>query len=564
MVAAISVFKNGKRGNEALLLQQRSSPSPSRSSSAAAANDAFYSLSDSKDASSWMLPKHNSKKTSNVFSSGEKETKDEKANAESETTLAAVGNAETEASSSSSNGDDDDADQDNDDLLELRSRIFSEQPLTWDTTRHGAKGRFERTEPLRAVAVSAELEYRRRSRNTNGLSSLPPSPISRSLFPPVPLAPSHTDYVAVCVILKDQSVDLPEFVAWYTALGVKTFYLFDDGSSPAVSPEQAASALPPATRSETKVVVTPLTGEMISRHPTRRPQMAAYDSCVASYRAEHEWLAFFDVDEFVVISSNASFLLPSAATSGKPSSSVPSLPLLLSRYEGAAAALGLHWSMFGSAGRTARKPDSMLTAEAFESCLPADSGSNRHVKTIASTRMLDISESCMGPHHFAFWDFEKAVSEAEEESEKKEMEKEKSEADVAVVAGSPSLSPALPSLPQPPPPRHPPHPHRRRRPQPFTVDVEGTRIDGPYSRPSTPGGKPPKVPRSPAFLAHFALKSKEDFETKMARGSGMRNRKGWPFFNAVDGASTQTCSEASELAKKIRESGAIVLPASVA
>jgi len=430
-------------------------------------------------------------------------------------------------------------------LLALRSRIFSQQPPTEDKTPHGAAGRAARVASLREAAVSAELDYRRRRSSSNKDTSLllPPSPMSRSLFPPAPLSPSHRDYLAFCVVLKDQSDDLPEFVAWHAALGVRNFYLFDHGSNPPVSAREAAAMLPPtAAKDGTRVVVTPLTEADVAAHPSRIPQMAAYDSCVAAHRAEHEWLAFLDVDEFVVISPNSSFSSFSSSSASSSSSStaadaVPSLPLLLSRYEGAAAALALHWSMFGSGGRASRKPDSTLTAEAFQACLPRDNGNNRHVKTVAATRMLDVAEPCLGAHHFAYWDFEGAVADAA------------AAASAAASAADASASSSSPSSPSP----------ARRRPQPFAVDVEGARIDGPYSR-VAPGDPPPRVPHAPAFLAHYVLKSKEEYEAKMLRGNAMRSSKGWAFFEEVDSLSTERCVEAAALAQKIKATMKMMTP----
>ena len=509
------------------------------------------------------------------------------------------------------------------DIRLLRSRIFRKQPPTDDTTPQGP--RRERVMPARAAAVSAELEYRRRARQSATKSSMdgdgqsPLSPLSRSLFPSEPLSPLDPDYVAACVVLRDQKVDLPEFIAWHAALGIRTFYLYDHGSSPPVSAEEAASLLSwTSTENETmrekqetemetearmarmtstaiketnanntstfsssftsssgvSIHVTPLTEEQINAHPTLLPQMAGYDFCIEANRANHAWLAFFDVDEFVVItdvgSSLSSAPFPDTAhdranaasanadadvtaiaaetaanaasatlssSSSSPSEATTSsetllrlLPLLLSKYEGAAAALALHWKVFGSGGRASRKPDSQLTAEAFEDCVPSEDGDNWAVKTIASTRLLDVAEPCLGPHHFSYWDFEGAAD-AAEEAEKRQREG-------IALSSSSSFSP---------------------RPQPFAVDVTGSRIDGPLTR-ASPDGAPPKVPHFPAFLAHYVLKSKEEYQSKMLRGSGMRNHKPWTFFEEIDGHSTEKCFEAKKLARIMKASGMVRLP----
>jgi len=97
------------------------------------------------------------------------------------------------------------------------------------------------------------------------------------------------------------------------------------------------------------------------------------------------------------------------------------------------------------------------------------------VKTIAPTRLLDVAEPCLGPHHFSYWDFEGAAD-AAEEAEKRQSE--------GIALSSSSFSP---------------------RPQPFAVDVTGSRIDGPLAR-ASPDGAHPKVPHF-GDIAAIAKKS---------------------------------------------------------
>ena len=44
-------------------------------------------------------------------------------------------------------------------------------------------------------------------------------------------------------------------------------------------------------------------------------------------------------------------------------------------------------------------------------------------------------------------------------------------------------------------------------------------------------------------LYHYVTKSKEEFERKMARGSGMGNHRGMDFFKEMDGAATDACMD---------------------
>jgi hypothetical protein len=115
--------------------------------------------------------------------------------------------------------------------------------------------------------------------------------------------------------------------------------------------------------------------------------------------------------------------------------------------------------------------------------VPSEDGDNWTVRTIASTRLLDVAEPCLGPHHFSYWDLEGAAD-AAEEAQKRQSE------GIALYS---SFSP---------------------RPQPFAVVVTGSRIDSPLARASLDGA-PPKVPHFPAFLSHDVLKSKEEYQAKM-------------------------------------------------
>ncbi len=65
-------------------------------------------------------------------------------------------------------------------------------------------------------------------------------------------------------------------------------------------------------------------------HPTGFFQLWAYDACIQRYRRQHRWMAFIDVDEFLLLRD------PSAA----------SLPALLSEYEDQVG-LAVNWQVRG-------------------------------------------------------------------------------------------------------------------------------------------------------------------------------------------------------------------------
>ena len=44
----------------------------------------------------------------------------------------------------------------------------------------------------------------------------------------------------------------------------------------------------------------PLTPADIAAHGSGKPQLAAYDTCLARWGARHTWMGFIDVDEFLM------------------------------------------------------------------------------------------------------------------------------------------------------------------------------------------------------------------------------------------------------------------------
>lgn len=102
------------------------------------------------------------------------------------------------------------------------------------------------------------------------------------------LAPE--EYVAICIAVKDQALDLIEyFVHHYHHMGIRRFYVMDDGSDPPLS----SFEYPGVPRS----VLSFTWQDPASRSPTQ--QLAFYDQCVEKYRSKHKWIAFLDGDEFL-------------------------------------------------------------------------------------------------------------------------------------------------------------------------------------------------------------------------------------------------------------------------
>jgi hypothetical protein len=87
-----------------------------------------------------------------------------------------------------------------------------------------------------------------------------------------------------------------------------------------------------------------------------------------------------------------------------------------------------------------------------------------------------------------------------------------------------------------------PTPHNvRYKPGFFSVNTQKERKDGPFS-------DPPTFTR--LALHHYAVKSKEEYMNKSARGSGTGNKKGLSYWNLVHTRSNATCLDAVQLGKE--------------
>ncbi|SBV99451.1 conserved hypothetical protein [uncultured delta proteobacterium] len=157
-------------------------------------------------------------------------------------------------------------------------------------------------------------------------------------------------YLGICAIIKDEDPFLDEWMAYYLHLGVTAFYLYDNGSRI------------PLMHSLKKF--RPLLGvENLRIHaaPGEKVQMAAYEHCAQTYAAECRWIAFVDMDEFIVPKQH------------------DSIPAMLENFT-AHAGLALHWRMFGTNGHAV--PPVGLQIENYTRVTGPDDPYNLHIKSI--------------------------------------------------------------------------------------------------------------------------------------------------------------------------------------
>ena len=169
---------------------------------------------------------------------------------------------------------------------------------------------------------------------------------------------------AVCLIVRNEAPDIAEWIAFHALVGFDTQIIFDnrsDDATPAII--QAARRL-----YDIRFHDWP--------NSTPRSQVLAYDAACEAYRAEFDWIAFIDSDEFVI-----------------PDHYVP-INTYLARFDGFSG-LAMPWAIYGSSGHE-DFPKAMVleafTHRAFEHFPPV-----RHVKCIIRPH---FAGRCLNPHCF--------------------------------------------------------------------------------------------------------------------------------------------------------------------
>jgi glycosyltransferase involved in cell wall biosynthesis len=155
--------------------------------------------------------------------------------------------------------------------------------------------------------------------------------------------------IALCAIVRNEIRGLIEWLAHYKALGFDDFLIYDnasdDGTSDILRALDAAEELVHLDWPHTVGA---------------RPQRAAYDH--ARRRADADWLAFFDADEFLVLHENAS------------------ITDFIARFPEEVSAIAVNWVVFGSGGQKAWR--AVPVTERFTDALPPAAALSHTVKAI--------------------------------------------------------------------------------------------------------------------------------------------------------------------------------------
>ena len=153
-------------------------------------------------------------------------------------------------------------------------------------------------------------------------------PITRISIAPAPAA-ADRDGMAIVLIVRNEARHIAEWARFHHMAGVKHFLVYDNGSTDgtitairSALPAEALTVIPWAQRR-----FRTITGREIHN------QVLAYAHALLNFGSAYRWMAFIDVDEFLV---------PVTARS---------IPEAMQGLEGAAH-VSLPWQMFGRGGNT--------------------------------------------------------------------------------------------------------------------------------------------------------------------------------------------------------------------
>lgn len=132
---------------------------------------------------------------------------------------------------------------------------------------------------------------------------------------------SGRHYLGLCAIAKDETPFLREWVAYHHLIGFERIIVYDNESE--VPAREVLADMIDAGWAETYFIAG------------KAMQLTAYHHCLATHGAEFDWLAFFDLDEFLLLHKEQD------------------ARALLCGYEDFAG-LGVNFAMFSSSGRLGR------------------------------------------------------------------------------------------------------------------------------------------------------------------------------------------------------------------
>lgn len=175
---------------------------------------------------------------------------------------------------------------------------------------------------------------------------------------------SPDTFLAVCAIAKNEGPYFKEWIEWHRGKGVDKFYIYDNDST-----------------DDTRQILEPYINDGIVEYhpfPGQKKQLQAYDDCLARHRLDTRWIAFIDLDEFIVPLKDKS------------------IPDFLKRFD-RFPAVEINWLIYGSGGRQEKSPEPVM--QRFRQHSHGNHILNRHVKSIVNPRRVYNMIGCHEAAH---------------------------------------------------------------------------------------------------------------------------------------------------------------------
>lgn len=173
--------------------------------------------------------------------------------------------------------------------------------------------------------------------------------------------------LGIVTIAKNEGPYIQEWIEFHKLVGVNRFYFYDNESNDNTR-EVLDKYIQDSSVKYTKV-------------PGKAQQLPAYNDAISKYKDECRYLAFIDMDEYIV-----------------PSIPFKPLPTLVNeiieRYGKGAAGIGINWAIYGSSGHI-NKPIGLITENYTKRGKNSHFG-NAHIKTICNPRLISYYVS---PHY---------------------------------------------------------------------------------------------------------------------------------------------------------------------
>lgn len=246
--------------------------------------------------------------------------------------------------------------------------------------------------------------------------------------------------VALCLVTKDEEIDLLEWVDYHRSIGVTHIIIMDNNSS-----TPAIDTILHHVRSGFILHYSYFS----HRAPSLNNQLYAYRLCLASFGRYFSHMGFIDTDEFIVIKNRSSTIID-----------------ILNKYTGYGG-LTLNSMLIGSSGHVKRPKGGILAN--YNKCQR-----NSVVKTIVATGKTTSVTASGNPHNFHY------------------------------KHGS------------------------------YAIDTNFHRVDGPCN--PSDCGTPKDSLYDVAYINHYVLKSLEDYQIKLKRGSGDGGQRSTSFFQSLNNA----------------------------